>query len=81
MYIKCMDDGSYVLTCVKAELSLIAEGLYAIEKTGKRCLANDVPDEFDRPQLEDEVAQLEVMHRDLNRALGEAVMFRIVEDD
>ena len=48
-------DGIYVLSCTETELGLIAEGLYAVEKTGRQCLEAGIPDEIDRPGLRGEL--------------------------
>lgn len=62
-------DGTYVLSCAEAELSLIAEGLYAVESTGRRCLDDGVPDEVDTPQLRDELYLLGDMRAQIDAAL------------
>lgn len=71
--------GTFTLICDKDELSLIAEGLYAVEDAGRRCLADDIPDEVDRPGLEVEVARLAEMRVALMPALGEEPVFRIID--
>ncbi|WP_417802971.1 hypothetical protein [Thermophilibacter provencensis] len=68
----------FTLTCDEGELALIAEGLYAVENTGRRCLADDIPDEVDRPGLEAEVARLAEMRVVLMPALGEEPVFRVI---
>ena len=71
--------GSFVLTCDEAELALIAEGLYAVEDTGRRCLDQGIPDEFDQPELEAEVAKLAKMRTALMPALGGEPTFRVIQ--
>lgn len=48
-------DGTYVLTCTEVELGLIAEGLYAVEDTGRSCLEVKVSDEVDAASPCDEL--------------------------
>lgn len=79
MQIKRLPDGAYALTCDEGELSLIAEGLYAVEDAGRRCLANDVPDEFDRPVLEVEVRRLGRMRLAIEGVLDISPAFRAIE--
>ena len=62
-------DGVYVLTCTEAELALIAEGLYAVEHTGRQCLDAGVPDEVDRPGLREELYLLGDMRAQLDATL------------
>lgn len=33
----------FAITCTRGELSLIAEGLYAVQKTGQQCLEDEIP--------------------------------------
>ena len=69
----------FTITCTRGELSLIAEGLYAVQKTGQQCLEDEIPDEFDTPVLEAELRQLADMRLTLMPALGEEPVFRIVD--
>lgn len=78
MRVLCKPNGVFVLTCDEDELSLIAEGLYAVEDAGRRCLEADIPDEFDAPVLEDELRQIAQMRVALMPALGEEPVFRVI---
>lgn len=71
--------GTYSIACDRAELSLIAEGLYAVEKAGRSCLRDDVLDEFDRPMLEAEVERLANMRASLSAVLDGRPEFRVME--
>ncbi|WP_419059114.1 hypothetical protein [Ellagibacter isourolithinifaciens] len=62
-------DGTYVLSCTDVELGLIAEGLYAVEDTGRRCLEAKVPDEVDTAALRDELYLLGDMRAQIDAAL------------
>lgn len=72
-------DGKYRLLVSGGELSLISEGLYAVEDAGRRCLADDVPDEVDRPVLKDELRQLGHMRLAIEGALGMPPSLSIIE--
>lgn len=71
--------GTYSIVCDRAELSLIAEGLYAVERAGRSCLRDDVPDEFDRPMLEAEVERLADMRTSLLAVLDGRPEFRVMD--
>lgn len=73
------ESGVYVLTCDKDELALIAEGLYAVEDAGKRCLAEGVPDAVNRPQLEGELHEIGQMRLMLQAVFGERPVFHIID--
>ena len=62
-------DGTYVLSCTDVELGLLAEGLYAVEDTGRRCLEARVPDEVDAVALRDELYLLGDMRAQIDAAL------------
>ena len=70
MRVKHTAEGTYTLTCDEGELSLIAEGLYALQDTGQRCLDRGIPDEFDAPVLEAELRQLADMRLTIAGAMG-----------
>lgn len=55
------ESGSYTIACSEGELALIAEGLYAVQDAGKRCLEAGVTDNFDTPLLIEELKQLSNM--------------------
>ena len=71
--------GRFTVICDRAELALVAEGLYAVESAGRRCLEQGAPDEFDRPALEAELALLSSMQTSLMPSLGERPVFGIVD--
>lgn len=79
MHVVSNPDGTTTLTCDYGELSLIAEGLYAVQKAGQQCLEDEIPDEFDTPVLEAELRQLADMRLTLMPALGEEPVFHIVD--
>lgn len=79
MHVVSNPDGTTTLTCDYGELSLIAEGLYAMQKTGQQCLEDEVPDDIDTPVLEAELRQLADMRLALMPALGEEPVFHIVD--
>ena len=81
MRVKHTTEGTYTLTCDEGELSLIAEGLYAVQDTGRRCLEAGIPDEFDAPVLENELRQITRMRLALMPALGEEPVFRIIDGE
>lgn len=70
MQVKRLHDesGSYTIACSEGELALIAEGLYAVQDAGKRCLEAGVTDNFDTPLLVEELKQLS----DMRLAIAEA---------
>lgn len=79
MRVKHTAEGTYTLTCDEGELSLIAEGLYAVQDTGKRCLDRGIPDEFDAPVLAEELRQLADMRLTIAGAMGTEPVFRIID--
>ena len=62
-------DDAYVLSCVKTERALIAEGLYAVDDTGWRYLEAKVPNEVDTAMLHDEPHLLRGVHAQINAAI------------
>lgn len=62
-------DGTYVLSCTEIELGYIAEGLYAVEGTGRRCIEAKIPDEVDAAALRDELYLLGDMRAQIDAAL------------
>lgn len=79
MQVKHVAEGTYTLTCDEGELSLIAEGLYAVQDTGQRCLDRGIPDEFDAPVLAEELRQLADMRLTIAGAMGTKPVFRIID--
>lgn len=63
------DNGTYTIVCDQVELGLIAEGLYAVEDTGRRCVEANVPDEVDAAALRDELYLLGDMRAQIDAAL------------
>lgn len=63
------EDDDYTIVCDRAEFGLIAEGLYAVETTGRRCLEARVPDEVDAAALCDELYLLGDMRAQVDAAL------------
>lgn len=79
MRVKHTAEGTYTLTCDEVELSLIAEGLYAVQDTGQRCLDQGIPDEFDAPVLAEELRQLADMRLTIAGAMDTEPVFRIID--
>lgn len=68
---KDYSDGSVVIRATAEEAALIAEGLYAVEDTGRRLAQDDDADidECDRDSLMDEARLLGAMRADVERAI------------
>ena len=63
------ENDRFTIVCNERELALIAEGLYAVEDTGRRCLEAHVPDEVDAAALCDELYLLGDMRAQIDAAL------------
>lgn len=63
------ESDTYTIVCDQVEFGLIAEGLYAVEDTGRRCLEAKVPDEVDAAALRDELYLLGDMRAQVDAAL------------
>lgn len=63
-----MRDGSFTMSCTVGELTLIDEGLFAIERADHALMGSPNLDEADRIQLTEELERLRAMRLEINVA-------------
>lgn len=79
MRIARMQDETYALSCDLGDLTLLGEGLLAIESADRRLIGSRTLDEEDRLALAGELERIHDMRSQLDAALHQRPNFRVVK--